>query len=122
MSCQPKIIRIAAQFFVAVIRNKEIVFQPQATAARPINSWFDGQHHPFLDRAFAGLMRVGELMGARSHAVTDGVRRLAGISALGNAGANQTIEVWKVGAIARISDCLVENSSATDPAACDIRA
>src|SRR5580658_3515982 len=87
-SSQPKVIRIAAQFFVAFVGYQKIVFESQASASGPINPGFDGQHHPFLDGASSGLMRIGELMGTRSDPVTDGMRRLTRISTVRDTSAN----------------------------------
>jgi hypothetical protein len=78
MFCQTEIVRVGAQFFVAVFCDQKIVFQTQTSAARPVNAGFDRQHHPFLDCARAGLVRIRPLVGAGADTVADGVGGLSG--------------------------------------------
>src|SRR5439155_25851230 len=98
-----------AELLVAAGGDPEIIFQAQAAAAGPVNSGFDGENHSFADCTCARLMGVGRLVRARTHAVTDGMRRLSGISALGDTPADEAIEFGKTGAIAGERSGFVED-------------
>jgi hypothetical protein len=101
MSCvkDAKVIGERAQFFVAVAGDPEIVFQSKAAASGPVDTRLNGQHHTLTNRTLSGLMSVWRLVGASSHTVTYGVRRLAGISAFGYARPNQAVKVRQAGAV-----------------------
>src|SRR5260370_7821725 len=89
---QPKIIRIRAKLLIPRIRDPKIVFQPQATATWPVNPRLNRQNHSLANRSCSGLMRVRRLVGARSNTVTDRMRRLTWITALGNSRSRQAIQ------------------------------
>src|SRR5438132_10334005 len=113
-SCQlggdePEVVGKRAQLLVAAGGDPEIIFQAQAAAAGPVNSGFDGQNHSFADCTCARLMRVGRLVRAGAHAVTDGMRGLSGISAFGDAAADEAIELREAGAIASEGAGFVED-------------
>ena len=56
----------------AVGRDQEVVLDAQAAAALPVAAGLDREHHPLLDRAAAGLVRVRRLVRARADAVAIG--------------------------------------------------
>src|SRR6267143_5458116 len=106
---QPEIIWIRAEFLIPRIGDPKIVLQPQAAAARPVNPRLDRQNHSLSNRSGAGLMRVGRFVGASSNAVADRMRRLTGITTLGNPRSRQAIQLRKARAIFRIRNRFVEN-------------
>src|SRR5438445_1813458 len=113
-SCQPggdetEVVGKRAQLLVAAGGDPEIIFQAPAAAAGPVNSGFDGQNHSFADCTCARLMRVGRLVRAGAHTVTDGMRGLSGISAFGDAPADEAIEPREAGTIASEGAGFVED-------------
>ena len=54
-----KIVRVARQLLGTVSGDEEVVLDAQAPSALPVRTGLDRQHHSLLDRAAAGLMRVG---------------------------------------------------------------
>src|SRR6266446_3331047 len=107
---QTKVVWIGAHLLVAFVRNKKIIFQTKSPAAGPINSRFDRQYHSLSYHAGSGLMRVRRFVCPRSNAVADRMRRLPGVSALGDTGTNQLVEFGEAGAVACESDAFAENS------------
>src|SRR5882762_4381925 len=99
---QPKIIWIRAEFLIPRIGDPKIVLQPQAAACRPVDPRLNCQDHSLSNRSRARLVRVGRFVGASSNAVTDRMRRLAGITALGDPRSRQAIQFRKARAILRI--------------------
>src|SRR5580765_638612 len=106
---QAKIVRVSAHLFVAPVRYKKIIFKTKPAAAGPINSGLDRQYHPSLYCPRPRLMRVGRFMCPCSYSVTDRMRGLPGVSAFGNAGANQLVEIGEARPSARESDAFVKN-------------
>src|SRR4029077_4824613 len=106
---QPKIIRIPAEFLIPGICDPKIVSQAQAAAARPVNPRLNRQNHSFSNRSRAGLMRIRLFVRTSSHTVTDRMRRLAGVTALGNARACQAVEFRKTCAILGVGHGFVKN-------------
>src|SRR5207244_2775792 len=76
----------------AVRSDEEIVLEPQAAAAFPVDTGLDRQHHPRLDRAAGGLVSVGRLVRARTDTVADRVARLARVASCGDTVAHEAIE------------------------------
>src|SRR5271166_3167018 len=109
MFCQTKIVRVGAHFVVAGFGDEKVILQPQASAAGPVNAGFNGQHHSFSHCSGSRLVRVGPFVGTGADAVADGVGRLSGVSAFGDAGANQLVEFGKAGALARKTNGIIEN-------------
>src|SRR5260370_15398643 len=106
---QPKIIRIRAEFLIPRIRDPEIVFQTQAAATWPVNPRLNRQNHSFANRPRPGLMRIRRLVGTSSNTVTYRMRRLTGITALGNPRSRQAILFRNARAILRLRHGFVEN-------------
>src|SRR5438552_1603024 len=106
---QPKIIRIRAKFLIPRIRDPKIVFQPQATATRPVNPRLDGQNHPPSNRSRPGLMRIRRFVRACSNSVANRMRRLTWIATLRNPRARQAIQLRKARSIFRIRNRFIEN-------------
>src|SRR5882762_1985830 len=106
---QPKIIWIRAEFLIPRFRDPKIVLQAQAAAAQPVNPRLNRQNHSLSNRSRAGLMRVWGFVGASSNAVTDRMRRLTGVAALGNPRSRQAIQFRKARAVLRIRNRFVEN-------------
>ncbi len=107
--CQTEIVWVGTEFFVAGFCEEEVVFETQASAAGPVNSGFDRQNHVLAHRAGSGLMCIGKFVSAGAHAVADRMRGLSGVSAFGDACANQAIEIGEAGTVARESDTFVEH-------------
>src|SRR4051812_48056857 len=99
-SCEPKIVRIGAQFFVPDIGDPKIVFEAKSPAARPIDSRLERQHHALPHSPCAGLVRIGLLVRAGTYSVTDRMGGLSRISAFRDAGSNQPVEFGKSGTVA----------------------
>src|SRR6266536_739585 len=89
----PKVVRITREFLDTIARDQEIVLDAQPAAAVPVRTGFDREHHPFLDRAGSGLMRVRRFVGSCTDAVRDRMGRLAGIAGLGDSVADEAIEL-----------------------------
>src|SRR2546422_2377846 len=106
---QPKIIRIRAELLIPRIRDPKIVFQPQATATRPVNPRLNRQDHSLANRSRPGLMCVRRLVGARSYAVADRMRRLTWVTTVGNSRSGQAIQFRKARAILGAGRGFVEN-------------
>ena len=83
--------------------TSQLSFDAQAAAALPVDPRLDREHHSLADRARAGLVRVGRLVRAGADAVRDGMRRLTGVAGLGDAGANEPVELGQVGPVAAVS-------------------
>src|ERR1700682_1989963 len=101
---QTEIVRVSTEFFVAVLRDQEVIFEAEPAAARPINSWLDRQHHSFFHGSRSRLMRVRRLVRPCAYAVADRMRRLSGIASFGNASPTQPIQIRKPSALARVID------------------
>src|SRR4029453_17567115 len=82
--------------------DQEVVLDPEAAAALPVDPRLDREHHALLDRARSRLVRVGRLVGASAHAVRDRVARLARVAGLGDAVADQAVELGKARAGAAV--------------------
>src|SRR6266436_1434923 len=106
---QPKIIRIRAKLLIPRVRNPKIVFQAQAAATRPVNPRLNRQNHSLANRSRTGLMRIGRFVGASSNAMTDRMRRLAGITTLGNPRPRQAVQFREARAILRIRSRFIEH-------------
>src|SRR5260370_12462722 len=106
---RPKIVRIRAKLLIPRIPHPKIVFQPQAAATWPVNPRLNRQNHSFANRPRPGLMRIRRLVGTSSNTVTDRMRRLTGITALGNPGSRQAIQFRKARAILGMRHGFVEN-------------
>src|SRR6266508_306797 len=89
----PKIVRVGGELLDAALGDEEVVLDAQSPAALPVRARLDREHHPFLDRAAAGLVCIGRLVCAGSDAVRDRVRRLTGIAGVGDAVADQHVEL-----------------------------
>src|ERR1700675_2393090 len=98
---QTKVVRIGTKLLVPALSDQKIVFQSKTSATRPINTWLDCENHALLHRASTGLVRVGRLVGASTHAVADRVRRLPGVAALRDASADQSIQLRKTRPVVR---------------------
>src|ERR1035437_497415 len=107
--CQTEIVWVGAQLLVAGFGDQKIVFQTQASAARPVNARLDCQHHAFFYSAGACLVRVGPLVGAGTDAVADGVGGLSGVSTFGDARSNELVEFGKARSRAREGNGAVED-------------
>ncbi len=83
----------AESFSAPAARDQEVVLDAQAAAALPVAARLDREHHPLLDLAAAGLVGVGRLVRARADAVADRVGGLAGEARLGDAGADEPVEL-----------------------------
>src|SRR6266852_1948317 len=103
----PKIIRVAGQLLGAVGSDEEVVLDPQAAAAFPVRARLDREHHSFLDRAGAGLMRIRWLVCTRTDTVRDGMRRLTWVAGLRKSVADQDVELGE----ARAGTAVIERAS-----------
>src|SRR6516225_609942 len=79
------------------------------STARPIDARLDRQHHALTHGPLPRLMCIWRFMRSRADAVTDRVRRLPRISALGNARPHQAIQIGKTRPVTRMIDGFVEH-------------
>src|SRR5947209_8059605 len=100
----PKVVRVAGQLLGAVRGDEEVVLDAKAAAAVPVRAGLDREHHAFLHRAAAGLVRVRRLVGPRADAVGDRMCRLLRKSSFGDAGADQPIELGETRAGTAVVD------------------
>src|SRR6476660_8355862 len=103
----PKVVRVSGQFLRTFSSDEEVVLDAQAASALPVRAGLDGQHHPFLDRPGAGLMRVRRLVCARPDAVRNRMRRLTGVPGLRKPVADDDVELGE----ARSGTAVVERAS-----------
>src|SRR5271155_776834 len=106
---QTEIIWICTHFFVTRFSDQKIVFQTQTSAAGPVNAGFDRQHHSLFYCACSGLVRIRPFVSAGANAMANGMRRLSGISAFGDAGAYELVEFREAGAVVRETNGTVED-------------
>src|SRR5882757_2531819 len=109
MLCQTKIVRIITHFFAAVFRDPEIVFQTKSSAAGPVNSGLDCQHHPLPYRAGSCLVCVRRFVRPRADSMANRMRWLSRISTFSDTRANQSVEFGKAGTVARKRNTFVED-------------
>src|ERR1700680_5298041 len=96
---QTEIIRVSTEFFVAVLRDQEVIFEAEPAAARPVNPRLDRQHHSLFHGSRSRLMRVRRLVRPCAYTVADRMRRLSWIASFGNARANQPIQLRDTSAL-----------------------
>jgi hypothetical protein len=98
---------VAGELLDAGGGDEEVVLDAQPAAAVPIGARLDREHHPLLDRAAAGLMRVRRLVRTRADAVRDRMSRLVGEAGLGDPRPDQPVELGKARARAAMVERLL---------------
>src|SRR5215472_4408355 len=106
---QTKIVGVRAQLLAAALGHKKIIFQAQATTAFPVHTRLDGQNHTGTHRTRGSLMRIRRLVRASPHAVSNGMRWLAGITGSRNPLPQDAINIPKRCSFPNARDSFREN-------------